>query len=158
MSGNRIGLKSAKGTSTSGFVSRSRVNRATNKQHRYLHESDMEDSDEEVASNKDNNKRQIDVQELINNKKLKTNIQNKHRILINKYYNKFLDFIEDNDIDLVDQKDYILKSYKQKLIAHYKEDEKELPLNHDLCNYKRQLTLLSSNLNINIGNKSRLEY
>lgn len=155
---NKVGLKSAKGTSTSGFVTRSRVNKQVNKQHRYLHESDMEDSDEEVTTPKVT-KRQVDVQQLLNNnKKIKLN-QNNHKVLINKYYNMFLDFIEDNDINLEDQRDHVLQTYRQKLTQHYeKSDGKELPLNHELCNYKRQVTLLTNNLDINVESKSRLKY
>lgn len=153
MSGNRIGIKSAKGTSTSGYVTRSKVNMTLNKQHRYLHESDMEYSDEETS-----NKRPIDVDTLFKSKKIKLTNTNNQNVFINRYFNNFIDYIEDNNIKLDDHKDDLLQMYKQKLLDYYSTEKikKELPHTHDLLNYKRQLQLLSNKLNVNKGNK--LEY
>lgn len=154
MSGNRIGIKSAKGTSTSGYVTKSKVNKTLNKQHRYLHDSDMEYSDEE----QNKNKRQIDINELFKNKKIKLNNEKNPNVLINKYLNNFIDYIEDNNIKLNDHKDDILHLYKQKLLDYYKSEKTntELPRAHDLLNYERQVKLLSNKFNIDKGNT--LEY
>ncbi|KAL6933331.1 uncharacterized protein HGUI_01026 [Hanseniaspora guilliermondii] len=150
MSGNRIGIKSAKGTSTSGYVTKSKVNKNLNKQHRYLHDSDMEYSDEE----QNKNKRQIDINELVKNKKIKLNNEKNPNVLINKYFNNFIDYIEDNNIKFNDHKDDILHLYKQKLLDYYKSEKTntELPRAHDLLNYERQVKLLSNKFNIDKGN------
>lgn len=153
MSGNRIGIKSAKGTSTSGYVTRSKVNKTLNKQHRYLHESDMEYSDEET-----NNKRSINIETLFKGKKIKLTNRNNQNVFINRYFNNFIDYIEDNNIKLDAYKDDLLQMYKQKLLDYYKTEKisKELPHTHDLLNYQRQLQLLSNRLNID--KKGKLEY
>lgn len=153
MSGNRIGIKSAKGTSTSGYVTRSKVNKTLNKQHRYLHESDMEYSDEE-----NNNKRTIDIDTLLKSKKIKLTNVNNNNVFINRYFNNFIDYIEDNNIKLDDHKDAVLKMYKQKLLDYYNTEKtsKELPHTHALLNYKRQLQIMCNKLNI--SKKGKLEY
>ena len=188
MSGNRLGIKSAKGTGTSGFITKSNVNiRSKKKTHRYLHESDMEDSEEEEEKKKeerrnslilerknsnDSTKRINNIADILNLKKEqikkdKLNKTHSHSKIVYKYVNKLQDFIEDNYIDLGDQLQLVLDKYKEKLLLYFENDlnnpqkENKISISHELLNYKKQLKLLlenNQNVNLNIINDNNSGY
>lgn len=165
MSGGRLGIKSAKGTGTSGFITKTNVTfRNRRKTHRYLHESDMEDSEEEGAgkpiaadiSKNKNNERVNNINDILTLKKeqLKRNTKQKSSLVskcVHRYVNKLQDYIEDNYIELGDEKQLVLDKYKMKLISYFDEaakpQENPIPLKHDLLDYKQQLHLLVENQN-----------
>ncbi|XBW35824.1 hypothetical protein QEN19_001397 [Hanseniaspora menglaensis] len=184
MSGQRLGIKSAKGTSTSGFITKSNVNVKNKKQiHRYLHESDMEQSEEEDDNNriltfqqqKKINNRTLNLKDILNIKKEQinqTSNSNTKAKVVHKYVNKMQDYIEDNYIELGDKKQEVLDNYKIQLVTYFGKEgnqkEQNIPFSHDLLNYKKQLGLLvgeatKKSLNVkesNIGQKTKhpLEY
>lgn len=165
MSGGRLGIKSAKGTGTSGFITKSNVIvRNRKKTHRYLHESDMEDSDEEnegkpitsINSKDKNNEKVNNIGDILALKKeqLKRNTKQQSNLVsktVHRYVNKLQDYIEDNYIELGEEKQLVLDKYRMKLISYFDEaskpQENAIPLKHDLLDYKKQLRLLAENQN-----------